>query len=461
MPSLKESTWPSVLEDIRQSVGDQRFSLWFSNVKPIQLIDNQVTLGVPNLFVQEWLNTHFHDVLSQSFHRSMGAAPSIKFRIDPQLFQESRQRGLDADADIVKSTADMASKPVAEATKPDVETPCIRPDFTLNNFVIGSFNKLAHACATELIGSPSNRLSPLFIHGQSGLGKSHLLQAIWHEVNRNGNGSKAVYVTAEAFTNQYIYAVRNRRVDGFRHLYRNAELLMIDDVHFISRKNGLQEELLHTFDVLECQKRQVILASDAHPKMLVQVKQSLVNRLASGMIVKIGRPNYTTRVAILKSKLQTQRRRFPEDVVKYIARGFEGSIRELIGAMTSVVAYSSLTREGVSVPLAQRALSRSDQPVKTGTNLEVIEEIVSRHYGISPATWHGRRLTRAARFPRQVCMYLARQHTDLSCREVAQYFGSANHSTVVFATNRITEEMKKDPHLAELIAAMGEEIRRS
>ena len=195
--------------------------------------------------------------------------------------------------------------------------------------------------------------------------------------------------------------------------------------------------------------------------MIAQVKQGLINRLASGMIVKIGKPNFTTRVAILKSKLQSQRRRFPEDVIKYVARGFEGSIRELIGAMTSVVAYSSLTKENVSVPLAKQALSKTDQPIKTGTNLEVIEEIVGRHYGMSPATWHGRRLTRAARFPRQVCMYLARQHTDLSCREVAHHFGSANHSTVVFATNRITEEMKKDPHLADLIVAMGKEIRRS
>jgi len=441
MPSIQTNTWTSVLDDIKDTV------------RPLQLGGDVLTLGVPNLFVQEWLDTHFHDVLRQVLARYLGKAPAVKFRIDPELFQESRKHALDAEADLVREGAKIAVKATRDNGR-------LRPDFTLKNFVIGSCNKLAHACATEIIESRSNRFHPLFIHSRSGLGKSHLLQAILHELMQHGASENAAYVSAETFTNQFIYAMRNNRLDGFRHRYRNVEVLIIDDVHFFSRKSGLQEELLHTFDVLENRKRQIILASDVHPKMLMQIKQSLVSRFASGMVVKMGRPNYTTRVAILKSKLQQQRRRFPPQVVKYVARGFEGSVRELIGAVTSVVAYSSLTGEKVSIPLVKKALARVGPPLEGHSGLQVIERVVSRHYGVKPSAWHGSRLTRALRFSRHVCMYLARKCSDLSCREIARHFGSPNHSTVVFAVKRVEEEIKKDAHLSEFIAAMAEGIRR-
>jgi len=453
MPSIQTDTWAAVLDDIKNNVGERRFSLWFSNVRPLQLGGDVLTLGVPNLFVQEWLDTHFHDVLRKALTRCLGKTPAVKFRIDPELFRESRKHALEAEADLVREGA----KAAVETTRDNGN---LRPDFTLKNFVVGACNKLAHACAVEIIESRSNRFHPLFIHSRSGLGKSHLLQAILHELLQRGASGNVAYVTAETFTNQFIYAMRKNRLDGFRHRYRNVEVLIIDDVHFFSRKSGLQEELLHTFDVLENRKRQIILASDVHPKMLMQIKQSLVSRFASGMVVRMGRPDYTTRVAILKSKLQQQRRRFPPQVVNYIARGFEGSVRELIGAVTSVVAYSSLTGEKVGIPLVKKALARVGPPLEGSSGLQVIERVVSRHYCVKPSAWHGARLTRALRFPRQVCMYLARKCSDLSCREIAQHFGSPNHSTVVFAVKRVEDSMKKDPHLGEFIAAMVEEIRR-
>ena len=450
MLSTKVDAWESVLEDIKENVGEPRFSLWFSNVRPLCLEGDVVTLGVPNLFVQEWLDTHFHDVLRQSFARSIGKAPTVKFRIDPKLFRESRKRALATKSQLMK-----------EGSKSAPDNDRIRPDFTLKNFVVGSCNKLAHACMIEILEARSSTMRPLFIHSRSGLGKSHLLQAIWRELTDNGKNSSAVYVSAEAFTNEFLYAMRSNRLDGFRHRYRNADTLIIDDVHFFSRKTGLQTELLHTFDVLANRKREIILASDVHPKMLMQVKQGLVNRFASGMIVNVGQPDYTTRIAILKSKLQQQQRRFPTEVVKYIARGFEGSVRELIGALTSVVAYSSLTGEKVSIALARQALERVGTPLKGPSGLDVIERVVSQHYGVKVSAWHGKRLTRTARFPRQVCMYMARKCSDLSCREIARYFGSQYHSTVVFAVKRIEVEMKKDGNLSEFIAAITEEVRRA
>ena len=453
MPSLKSDVWTSVLEEIKKSVGDRRFSLWFSNIRPMQLEGDAVTLGVPNLFVREWLETHFHDVLRTCLARQWGKTPQVRFLIHPELFQQGRARELEAGASIVEEGA-------ARAKGAQLSDSGIRPDFTLTNFITGSANKLAYACALEIIHSGSNHLNPLFFHSRSGLGKTHLLQAIWHALSQNKDERKAEYMTAETFMNQFIYAMRNNRLDAFRHRYRRTDVLLIDDVHFLSRKSGLQEEFLHTYDALDSQNRQLVLASDVHPKMLMRIKQSLINRLASGMVIRIGQPDFSTRVAILKAKLHQQRRRLPSDVLRYVARGFEGSVRELTGAMTSVLAYASLTGEKVTVSLARKALFRLSQHPVGVSGMEGVEKVVAHYYGMKPAAWRAKKLTRTTRLARNVCMYLARQCTPMSCREIAGHFGSAHHTTAVFAVKRIQETMKKDKNLAELVSAMTEEIKR-
>ena len=454
MLSLKGDAWASVLEDVKSSVGDQRFSLWFQNLRPLAFEGNTITLGVPNLFVQDWLETHFLDVLRHALTRHVGSPPQVRFHIDPELFRKSREQSLEAHAAIVAEGA-------AQQAKPRRPTSHIRADFTLDNFIVGSSNKLAYACAMEILDSTSNRFQPLFIHSLSGLGKTHLLQAIWHEIQKRDDGCKAEYISAEAFINQFLYAIRTRRLEAFRHRYRSVDILLIDDVHFLSNKPGLQEEILHTYDTLDGRNKQLVLASDVHPKMLMQVKQGLTNRFASGMVIRIGPPDFSTRVAILKAKLHQQRRRVPEDVLRYVSRGFSGNVRELSGALTSILAYAGLTGEKIDVALARKALSRLGQPQERGASgMDAVERVVARHYGMKPAVWRGRKQTRSTRLPRQVCMYLARQCTPLSCREIAQHFGSANHSTVVFAVKKIEAAMAKDKNLAELISVMIEQIKK-
>lgn len=453
MPVAKTDLWSSVLEDIEKEVGEQRFSLWFRNVRPVRMEAGEILLGVPNLFVQEWLETHFLGALRQKLSQHLDRTPTVKFVIDPQLFQQARETALQANAAIVEEAAAPAPK------ESKVETH-LRPDFTLDSFILGANNKLAHACAVEIIESRANRLNPLFIHSLSGLGKTHLMQAVLHEVHRRNDGRKAEYLSAETFTNQFIYAMRSNRLDAFRHRYRNVDILLIDDVHFISNKSGLQEELLHTYEALNTGNKQLVLASDVHPKMLSKVKQNLVNRFASGMVVRMGQPDFATRVAILKAKLQQQGRRMPEDVVRYVARGFEGSVRELSGAVTLIQAYASLTGEKVDVALARTALSRLSVPDSGNSSLDGIEKVVARHYGLKVEAMRGRRVTRIMRLPRQLSMYLARRCTPMSCREIARHFGSANHGTVLFAITRIEQSIAKDANFAELVASMEKEVRR-
>ena len=455
MSSLQTDTWSAVLEKIKANVGEQRFGLWFQNIRPLSLDGNAVRLGVPNLFVREWLENNFLDILRQAIAETIDQTPEIAFVIDPELFRASRKRSLETGAEIVAEAA-----PPAKGDKRS--THAIRPDFTIKNFVVGSCNKLLYACAQEIIESPSSQLHPLFIHSLSGLGKTHLLQGIWHEIRQRGDGRKAEYLSAESFTNQFIYAIRSGRLDAFRHRFRNADVLLIDDVHFINNKKGVQEELLHTFDALDSRQRQLLLASDVHPKMLMQTKENLINRFASGMVVGIGQPDFTTRVAILKAKARQHRRRVPEDVLRYIARGFEGSVRDLSGAMTSVLAYAGLTGEKINVGLARTALSELGRPPQpTVSRMDAVEAVIARHYGVKPAQLRSKKQTRPTRLPRQICMALARECTPLSCREIAERLNLANHSSVVLAGKRIDELRRADNHLNELVAAMAEEIKKA
>lgn len=455
MPVVKVDLWTSVLEDLQKSVGEQRYALWFRNLKPVTIEGTRVVLGAPNLFVRDWLETHFSDILKQTLARHMGAAPELKFVIDPQLFRETRKAEMAANAEIVEA----AAAPAQKKDEPR-EAGALRQEFTFDRFVVGSGNKLAHACAMEIIESKSNRLHPLFIHSLSGLGKSHLMQAIYHEVRKRDDGRTAEYLSAESFTNQFLYALRAHRLDAFRNRYRNTDVLLIDDVHYFSNKMGLQEELLHTMEAIDADKRQLIIASDVHPKMLARIKQGLTSRFAGGMVVRMTQPDFATRVAILKAKLQQQGRRLPDDVVKYIARGFEGSVRELMGAATMILAYASLTGTKIDVALARQALSRLEPQSSGQSGIESVERAVARQYGIKPEDLRRRRQSRSTRLARQVCMYLARQCTPMSCREIAQHFGSANHSTVIFAVNRIESGMKSDRNLGEVVGALKETIRK-
>jgi chromosomal replication initiator protein len=449
LPSLQAEAWTAVLEDIRSQVGPQRLSLWFSNLHALDITREAVTVGVPNLFVRDWLASNFSHIFRASVATQFGRPLEVDFKISPKLFQETRRRALDADAGLVAEGAAAASSGDATAGATG-----IRPEYTLERFVVGPCNKLAQACAQEIIHSDAHHLHPLFVHAPCGLGKTHLLQAIWHAIRRRRDGRTAVYVSAESFTNQFVYAMRRRRLDGFRHRYRTADVLLVDDVHFLSTKRGLQEELLHTYDAIASRRCLLVLASDAHPKLLTDIKQNLLSRFASGMIVRLSSPSKRTRLAILKAKARELRQPIPSGALRFIAECCPGSIRDLIGALTTVAAYASLTREPVSLATARRALARTPTRVRSPSDLAAIERAVGDQFNVEPARWHAQRLTRTVRFPRQVCMYVARQCSALSCREIARYFNTANHSSVIFATKRVEQEMRRNPAVADKVAAV-------
>ena len=450
-----DAVWTSVQEELRTQIGPQRFNLWFQNTALLESKDAGVRIGVPNLFIREWLAEHFREILARLFTPHLGQEPQIDFVIAGSLFQNARKIQVQAQAD---SLPDLARTQAGATGK----TCGIRTDFTLDSFVVGPSNRLAHACALEVADPNSRAINPLFFHGSSGVGKTHLLQGILNILRRQeGPGKCCVeYLPAEVFTNQFIYAMRHNRLDGFRHKYRKVDVLLIDDVHFFCNKTGLQEEFLHTFDALDTSSKQVVLASDMHPKMMNQLKENLVSRFVSGMVVRLTPPGLDTRVAILKAKAAQRRKRIDPEVLRYVARRLTGNGRDLAGAVTTLVAYAALTRSRIDLSLAREALRELEHVPERIVDMTGIEKAIAAHFGASRSDLHSSRRTRAISFPRQVCMYLGRELTRLSCKEIANFFGSKHHTTVLNAQKRIAREMKKNKDLAELISSLREAARK-
>jgi len=452
----KDEAWTNVLARVRSKIDEQRFNLWFHNVELVRLSGKCAEIGVPNLFIRDWIQEHFLNVLEESFAEELAERPAVRLVINGKLFKKAREEQLTEGFDQIRKAI---TRSEAERCVQDKHGG-VRPDLTLDSFVVGECNKLAHCCAMQVARSKESNFNPLFFHSVSGLGKTHLLQGIWHEIKAGNSKTKVAYTTAELFTNQFVYAMRNNKLDAFRHKYRNVEVLLLDDVHFFSNKLGLQEEFLHTYDALSQGRAQLVLASDVHPKMLSRLKESLASRFVSGMIVKLEEPKFETRVAILRAKAALHGRKIRRDVLEYIAHNFEGNVRALEGAITSVIAYAALNNSAVSVRLAGEALKGLIGVPRRSISLENIERAVAQQFGVSKADLRSRKRAKAVAFPRQICMYLARTLTDHSCQEIADYLGGRHHSTTVFAERKTRERLKGDDNLAELVAALKETVVR-
>lgn len=446
--AAREAIWSEVLGEVKSQVDEQSYNLWLGHLELTQFDDARVVIGVPNLIIQEGVESRFRHLFLQAFEKRCGPIPDLRIAISGELYRKSRDENLKVQQEIIAEGAQ------AREGRP---VPDLNRNYRLQNFVEGPCNRLAVACALDLIQDSGGRFRPLFIHSKSGLGKTHLLQAVWWAVREQGDGRTIEYVPAEAFTNQYVYAVRRRKFDAFRAKYRNVDLLLIDDVHFFSDKPGLQDEFLHTFDALVGEDRQVVLASDAHPKALRRLKEGLISRFAAGMVVSVGRPDFSTRVGILERKAEESRCRVGQDVIEFLAKSFDKNVRELCGVLMTVVAYARLAKKRVDLGLAREALNAVNRHMARVIDLELIEEIVGRRYNVTREELHSGRRTRSIALPRQVCMFLGRELTNLSCVQIARHFGGRHHTTVVFSQRRVRQILAQDPDFVETL----DDLRRA
>ena len=477
---------------IAERVGQQRFHVWFNNSTRLDLKQDGLEIAVPNDFISEWIGTHFTKPIQEAAHEVLGCPLAVRFNVMPQLFEVDGAAKVDAptpgdlarakaprgvtgtaaafvgatvppkavthprpsngvsgQATIVASgvTAPLPSSAAAAMAQQQAAPAKPRLRHDLGTFVVGASNQLAYNAAAYVAEFPGVQYNPLFIHGNCGLGKTHLLQGLCKNFIEHHPTKRWAYMTGEEFTNEFLTCMRNNKLDVFRRKMRDLDLLVIDDVHFLGGKKVTQEEFLHTFNAIEAMGRQVVLASDEHPKMIEEFGESLINRFVSGMVVRIDPPNYATRCEILRSLAIRSHLSVSEEVVGWVARRVTQNVRELEGALNRIAAHVKLTGRPADAQLAQEALGDLDRQMVAPVKPENIMQAVCNYFSLDQKDLMSGRRQRTISLARSVAMFLVRKTAKLSFPEIGIRMGKRNHSTVISACRRIERAVLKNEAL--------------
>jgi chromosomal replication initiator protein len=435
-----EAVVSAINDAIAQRIGQQKFRIWFKNSTRLTLTDGYLKVGVANQFIATWLQSRFHDQIAEAARSVTGSDCRVMFIIDTQLCDHRSWHGPGARGNTAKTAAPLTVTAIpAPAQRP--VSPGQKLRLTLDGFVVGPSNELAYNAAKAVVCDKQGPFNPLFIHGGYGLGKTHLLQGICNEMRSTRPTANWLYLSAEDFANQFVLALKTRKLDVFRSRMRRTDLLAIDDIHFLASKPATQEEFLYTFNTLDLAGRQVVLASDAHPKMIAQLSEKLVNRFVSGMVVKIDSPDFKTRCEICRRYARNTSQNIPEEVINYIADNIKSSIRELQGALLKVVAFASLQNAKIDLAMAGEVLAEHIERCDPAVHLSDIESAVTAFFNITPSAIHSSKKDRTIALARHFSMYLARKHTRLSSSEIGRLLGHKNHATVLLACKKIEEQL--------------------
>ncbi len=332
-------------------------------------------------------------------------------------------------------------------------------NYTFDQFVVGPCNRLSHAAALAVGDNPGRAYNPLFVHGNVGLGKTHLLQAICHEIRRKDENSRVLYLSCEDFTNRFINAIQNNRLDDFRNLHRTADVLVIDDIQFLAGKDKTQDEFFHTFNALYNANRQIVLSSDRTPSEIPTVEERLVSRFKWGLVVEMEVPCLETRAAIVRRKARLRQVEIQEDVAFLIAKRIDTNIRELEGAITKVLGIAQITERAITTELVEEALRGVVTARSRPIAVSDVMNLVSGEFSISPRELTGKGRAQTVSLPRQVCMFLCRQLTDLSYEEIGGFFSDRDHTTVLYAVRKIEKRVKDDRMFRELVQNLVSRLR--
>ncbi len=421
--------WEDVLSAIETKIGLRQYNLWFKKTRLMSFDNESLIIGVPNQFVQTKIRENYETILKDSVNKIIGTNPSIDFLIEEG--NESTQGSSKEVIGNVKFDKSLSQNNNFISDK----------KLLLENYVVGGCNRLAYAAALEISKPGPVAFNTLFVHGSLGVGKTHLLQGIWNRLKAESSNVSAVYMPAENWTNEFVYSLKGGRLESFRKKYRSVDIFLVDDVHFLANKNGVQEEFLHTFNTLHNLSKRIVFASDAHPRFMNQLKESLVSRFMSGMIARIEQPGFNTALQILRTKTETIRKQIPDNVLEFISERFNDSVRSMESAITTVLAIANINKVKIDLQLASEALSEQYNNKKSIT-LKGIEEVVISHYNVSRSDIHSGIKSKSVALARQVCMYLAKELTNSSYQEIGKYFGNKRHTTVIFAMKKIKEKYK-------------------
>ncbi|EOU1974490.1 chromosomal replication initiator protein DnaA [Clostridium perfringens] len=447
MDAQLNNLWEQALNIIKGEISEISFNTWIKSCTPISISDNILKLSVPNEFTKGILDTRYKDLLIQALKIVTSRKFKIEFYLESDL-EEEKENEEKQKEEKKENTNDVDGSIVVS----DEMSATLNPKYTFQSFVIGNSNRFAHAASLAVAESPAKAYNPLFIYGGVGLGKTHLMHAIGHYILQENPKAKVVYVSSEKFTNELINAIKDDKNEEFRNKYRKVDVLLIDDIQFIAGKERTQEEFFHTFNALHEENKQIILSSDRPPKEIPTLEDRLRSRFEWGLIADIQPPDFETRMAILKKKADVEGLNVPNEVMVYIATKIKSNIRELEGALIRIIAYSSLTNRDVSVDLASEELkdiisNKESAPVTVKT----IQESVANYYNLRIEDLKSQRRTRNIAYPRQIAMYLSRKLTDMSLPKIGEEFGGRDHTTVIHAYEKISENLKTDEGLQSMI----------
>jgi chromosomal replication initiator protein len=428
---------------IAEKLGKQKYRVWFKNSTKFTLTDEHLKIGIPNHFIGSWIENHFLETISQAVIEATGQPRKIIFSIDPTLINNQRRSQLDTQARDVSRERNKTTRSRIKQIKS--AAPSLR--LQLETFVVGSCNELAYNAAKAVVNQQQSPFNPLFFHSGYGLGKTHLLQGICNEFSKKNPSSRWIYVSAEEFANHFVLALKTQKLDAFRKKFRQADLLAIDDIHFLAGKTSMQEEFLHTFNSIDLAGKQIVLASDAHPKMIGQLCDKLVNRFVSGMVVKIETPDLDTRSKICRQCAKSMGKKLSNEVIEYIATRMHTNIRELEGALLKLIAYCCLNGRDATVETAKEVLAEHISRTDPIVHVSDINAAVSAYFGITTADIHSSKKDRTVSLARSYSMYLARNYTKLSYPEIGKVMGGKNHATVILACRKIEDLIERNAEI--------------
>lgn len=431
--------WKNCLMEIESGISKANFSTWFKNTSIIKEDTGIVYIGVPNEFVRDWLINKYHKLITKTIADAYENMRAVEY--------------------IIVKTENLKQEPavITEIT-PEKELPLrdlyinqednLNPRYQFNSFIVGTFNELAYAAAQAIIDSPGTKYNPFFIYGGTGLGKTHLIQAVGNSIKEKYPNKKVHYMTLEKFATDFVNSLQNNKANSFKEKYRKYDLLIIDDIQFIGKMEKIQEELFHTFNTFHENNKQIIFSSDKHPNYIPELADRLKSRFAAGMIVDISEPEYESRLAILKVKLRELNVDLAEELVEYVAGSVQGNIRELEGSLNLIVCQYRLKNKPLTLMEVKNLLKNSMRPKKNMAIKDVVK-IVSEYYKLEETSVYEKTRKKEIVKARQIVMYLLREDFNVSYPLIGQKLGGKDHTTVIHSCLKIKEDLKNDSQLLQ------------
>jgi len=433
--------WKNCLNEIETGISKANFSTWFKNTSILKEDGGIIFIGVPNEFVRDWLQNKYHKLITKTIadtYENMRAVEYIITKTEVQ--KESPVKNIESFVNKELPLKDLYINPDDN----------LNPRYRFDSFIVGGFNELSYAASQAIIDSPGTKYNPFFVYGNTGLGKTHLLQAVGNAIKEKYQNKKVHYITLERFATDFINSLQSNKANSFKEKYRKYDLLIIDDIQFIGKMEKIQEELFHTFNTFYENNKQIIFSSDKHPNHIPELADRLKSRFAQGMIVDVSEPEYESRLAILKIKLREHNIELEEDVLDYIATTIRGNIRELEGSLNTIVCQFRLKNKPLSVLDIKNILKNNIKPKKTISVKDVVK-IVSEHYNLEEESIYEKTRRKEIVKARQVVMYILREDFNVSYPLIGQKLGGRDHTTVIHSYLKIKTDLKEDPQLSQEI----------